>query len=312
MDDATAHLRRLADRLTAAYSARIPTRAALLAGSGARGDADFYSDLDLLFYGDEVPRQEQMDAVREALRGSELRPIATAEEGILEQFHFGGVACQVGYTSVAAIDEHLDTLLVRHEQVDTPLQKILSGLLEGLVVVDDGVLAGWRARVAEYPDGFRRAMVETHWRFFPSWWYEPRIANRDAVLWRTEKLLDDAFNLLGVLAALNRVYYSRFELKRFRDCAELDLAPPRLAERVESLVLGDYEAAVRELESLVSETQELVRRELPDVDVSLRRAPGAREQPWRAEPVSDTATGSDSDCVSDTVPDSVPDTVSED
>jgi predicted nucleotidyltransferase len=283
MDGATAHLRRLAERLVREYELRIPTRAALVAGSAARADADFYSDLDLLLYADELPSQERFDAVREALGGTELRPLGATDHEIAEQFTVDGVACQVVYTTVAAMDEYLDTLLVRHEQVDTPLQKILLGLVEGIVLRDDGVLAVWRARAADYPEGLRRAMVETHWRLFPSWWFEPRIAVRDAVLWRTEKLLDNAFDLLGVLAGLNRVYYSRFEVKRFRElCAKLELAPPRLAERIESLVLADYAAALRELEALVDETQEVVRRELPDADVTLRRPPGAREQPWSA------------------------------
>ncbi len=311
--DATAQLRRLAERLTAEYARRIPTRAALLAGSAARGDADFYSDLDLLFYADEVPPQEQMDEVRETLGGTELRPIADTEEGILEQFLLEGIACQVGYTSVASMNDYLDALLVRHEQVDSPLQKILTGLLEGVALLDDGVLGWWRTRAEDYPAGLQRAMIEAHWRFFPSWWFEPRIATRDAVLWRTEKLLDNAYDLLAVLAGLNRVYFSRFELKRFRDfCAKLELAPSHLAERVESLVLKNHFDAVRELESLVAETQALVRRELPHVDVSLKRQPGTREQPWRArEPDSDTDPDTDSDAVSGTVPGSVSDTVSE-
>jgi hypothetical protein len=156
-------------------------------------------------------------------------------------------------------------------------------------------------------------MIATHWRFFPSWWFEPRMAARDAVLWRTEKLLDNAYDLLAVLAGLNRVYFSRFELKRFRElCAKLAVAPPRLAERVESLVLKNHYDAVRELESLVTETQALVRRELPGIDVSLKRQPGTREQPWGVQrPDSDADSDTSSDTVSDTVPGSVSDTVSE-
>ena len=91
-----------------------------------------------------------------------------------------------------------------------------SGLLEGLPLYGDELIARWRARVAVYPDGLRRAAIEHHWRFFPLWFYDDAIALRDSELWRLDMLLEAAFNLLGVLAALNRVYYARFELKRLR------------------------------------------------------------------------------------------------
>ena len=48
-------------------------------------------------------------------------------------------------------------------------------------------------------------------------------------------LLEASFNLLGVLAALNRVYYARFELKRLRALvAKFEYAPPHLADRLEA------------------------------------------------------------------------------
>ena len=49
----------------------------------------------------------------------------------LVQFDVGGVAVQVGYTTVAELEEQLDQLLVRLEDVHGPMQKLLSGLVEG-------------------------------------------------------------------------------------------------------------------------------------------------------------------------------------
>ncbi len=124
---------------------------------------------------------------------------------------------------------------------------------------------------------------EHHWRFFPLWYYQDALAGRDAELWRLELLLEGAFNLLGVLAALNRVYYARFELKRLRALtAKLRVAPPRLAERLEALFTLAPSDAADELGRLVAETRALVLRELPAANVPLRRHPGERIQPWRA------------------------------
>ena len=278
MDAATEHVRSLARRVVAEALALGPLRGALLAGSGARGDADFYSDVDLLLYVDELPPEGRLEELRDAV-GGEL-PLQIAPW--LVQFYVDGVAVQVGYSTVARIEEELDTALVRLEEViGSPNQKMLSGFLEGIPLHGEELIAAWRERVGAYPDELRRASIEHHWRFFPLWFYAPAMAERDAELWRLDMLLDGAFNLLGVLAALNRVYYARFELKRLRAfAAKLTLAPPDLADRLEALFRLPPSEAAAELGRLVEETRDLVTSELPDVELVLRVPPGIEIQPW--------------------------------
>lgn len=278
MAEATDHVRALARRVVAAALELGPLRAALLAGSGARGDADFFSDVDLLLYVDELPPDDRLERLREAVEGT--NPVTIAPE--LVQFDVAGVPVQVSYRTLARIDEELDSALIRLEEVvDSPNQKMLSGLLEGLPLHGEDVIAVWRDRAAAYPEPLRRASIEHHWRFFPLWYFGEAMSRRDGELWRLDMLLEGAFNLLGVLAALNRVYYARFELKRFRALvAKLTLAPPQLADRLESLFRLPAAEAADELGRLVVETRELVRRELPDLELPLRRPPGERIRPW--------------------------------
>jgi hypothetical protein len=279
MDEATDHVRALARRVVAAALELGPLRAALLAGSGARGDADFFSDVDLLLYVDDLPSDDRLDRLCEAVGGTS--PVWIAEPRLI-QFSVGGVAVQVGYSTIAQIDEELETALVRLEEViGSPNQKMLSGLLEGLPLHGEEVIAAWRERAAVYPEPLRVASIEHHWRFFPLWYYGEAMSRRDSELWRIDMLLEGAFNVLGVLAALNRVYYARFELKRLRQLvAKFELAPPQLADRLESLFRKSAEAAADELGRLVVETRDLVLRELPELELPLRRQPGERIQPW--------------------------------
>lgn len=280
MDVATEHVRGLARRVAAAALELGPLRAALLAGSGARGDADFFSDVDLLLYVDELPPDDRLAVLQETLGGTNLVPIAPPH---LVQFEVDGVAVQVGFTTVARLEAELDGALERLEEViGSPNQKLLSGLLEGLPLHGEALLERWRQRVADYPEALRRASIEHHWCFFPLWFYGEAMVTRDAELWRLDMLLEGAFNLLGVLAALNRVYYARFELKRLRKLVEkLELAPPDLADRLEALFRVSPSEAADELGRLVAETRDLVTRELPDLELPLRREPGTRAQPWR-------------------------------
>jgi hypothetical protein len=280
MDGATEHVRALAGRVVEAALELGPLRAALLAGSGARGDADFFSDVDLLLYVDELPPDDRLELLREAVGGTNVVPIVPP---LLVQFEVGGVTVQVGYRTVEQIESELEGALVRLEEViDSPNQKMLSGMLEALPLYGEDLAAAWRSRVAAYPDALRVASIEHHWKFFPLWWYGEALATRDAELWRLDMLLEAAFNLLGVLAALNRVYFARFELKRLRALvAKFEHAPPDLAHRLEGLVRLPATEAAAELGRLVVETRDLVARELPDLDLPLRRPPGTQAEPWQ-------------------------------
>lgn len=284
MAEPTEQLRALARRITDAYLRQMTLSGAILAGSGARGDADRYSDLDLLLYAEEVPPAEAPAAARRELgAGRAVVLLAHGPNGFLDQFPLEGVQCQVGVIPLGDVEDELDGLLVDHEGLDTPVAKIATGLLEGIPLYGDELIARLRARVADYPRGLREAMVRHWWRFFPLWYHEPSLAVRDAPLWRQEELVNAAYALIGTLAGVNSLYFARFEFKRQRAFLEkLVLAPPRFAERLESLFALPPAEAVAELGALVLETQAIVQRELPGVDVSLRRPPGgAQVEAWR-------------------------------
>jgi Nucleotidyltransferase domain len=283
MDGATEHLRALARGIVAAALERVPARAALLVGSAARGDADHYSDLDLIVYVDALPPDRVLGGIRAAVGG--VNPIAKAatEHALGEEFELAGVRTEITFVTVARMEMRLDQLLDRLEEIDSPVQKAVLGVLEGLPLHGEELIEGWQSRLLAYPEPLRRAMVERYWRFFPLWYHAEATAARDAELWRLDMLLDAAFNLLGVLAGLNRLYFTRFELKRMRALiAQMEIAPPDLADRLESLFRLEPREAADELERLVEETRELVAGELPELELPLplRLPPKARRRPW--------------------------------
>lgn len=96
-----------------------------------------------------------------------------------------------------------------------------------------------------------------------------QIAARDARLFEVQSLLDGAFNVLGVLSGLNRIYFTNFQFKGIRQhVAAFEAAPSHLAERLESLFKLDPAAAAEELRHLVEETVSLVEERMPGVDTS--------------------------------------------
>jgi hypothetical protein len=280
----TDYLRGVARRVAGVVVDEVAPRAVLLVGSAATGEADLYSDLDLIVYCDDLPPVERIDGVLERIGASDRTPIyPRTEDDHGETFELDGIECQLGFTRVTATEGELERALGT-EELESPLQKIVQGVQEGLVLHGEELIASWRARVAEYPDALRRAMIVRHWRFFPLWFTARRLAVRDTYLWRQQVLVEAALDLVAVLGALNRLYVApRFELKRLRKLtSRMTIAPRDLADRLERLFELDEEAAAEELERLVGETQALVEAELPDLELPpLRRPLGSRHEEFR-------------------------------
>jgi predicted nucleotidyltransferase len=276
------YLRALARRVVDATIKLVPVRAALLAGSAARDNADSFSDLDLIFYVDQVPTNEALADIRTAVGGvNPLRRHEPTEYANGEEFQLEGVRTEVLFTTVERVERQLDQLLDQLEEINSPRQKFLSGIAEAMPLHGEELISGWQARLRDYPEPFRRAMIERHWDFFPLWYYGEAMAARDSELWRLDVLLEGAFNLLDVLAGLNRIYFARFELKRTHDLvAKMTVAPPALADRIEALLKLPPAEAAAEFGTLIEETRQLVRQELPELDLPLPFPPGTHQQPW--------------------------------
>jgi hypothetical protein len=95
-------------------------------------------------------------------------------------------------------------------------------------------------------------------------------------------LVDVSFNLLAVLAGLNRLYFSSFQFKRLhRFAGKMRLAPENLAERLDEAFALDPVAGGLAMERLAEETISLVEAHMPAVDTAAaRRQLGRRQLPW--------------------------------
>lgn len=281
MSGAAHRLKRLAERIVALELEHTAPAAALLTGSVSTGEADEYSDIDLIFYfTDAIPDDEMIEVVRLAAGGGEAIPIGPRTEGSYAiQFPVDGVQVQLAHETLASVEADIAQVVDEHE-VDTPSQKVLEGLHTGVPLHGAEAIERLRAR-AGYSEELQRAMIETFWRFSPLWYVADQLERRDAVVWRYEEMAQSAYNMLGVLAGLNRVWFTTFQLKRMRKLVDsFELAPPRLAERLEALFDPDAKKAVAELERLVGETRELVRERFADLELSLPRELGTRHAPF--------------------------------
>jgi hypothetical protein len=286
-------LRALAKRLTDSYIAHARPSAVLLVGSAATGDADLYSDLDMLAYYDQAPPQEAVAETPREFGAERYRGTPWSDKsgepdevGYGERYVLDGIECQVGHLSVGAFEREITRLVVDLE-LNEELFKIMSGLFEGLPLHGEDLIEALR-RKARYTEGLQRATIEKRWTFFPWWYFQERLRSRDATVWRYDVLVQSVYSVVGVLAALNRLHFSTFEFKRATTfLSRFEIAPSNLAERINTLFQSDERRSTAELERLVAETQRLVADNFPDIDLSLEWAgkptpPCERESPWRS------------------------------
>ena len=264
---------------------RLPTvRAAMITGSSAEGVSDHYSDLDMtVYYDDELPSEEALAAIREGHGATERAWLLgdRADGNFAEAYELDGVQAQIGHATVAAWENDIAEVLERWN-ADTPLHNAMSGTLECVAVHGEDLIDRWKARIRAYPDGLARAMVETRLQIFPVWYVQDALDGRDATLWHFQIRVETAYALLGILAGLNRLYFTTFQFRKMRRfVGEMRIKPDRFAERLEALFQQTPAAAAASLEGLVGDVLALVEREMPDVDIArMQRRVGGRRPRW--------------------------------
>jgi hypothetical protein len=277
------HLRALAERVVKPYLDHPDARAALLTGSTAEGDSDEWSDIDLSVYYERLPDAAFRREARRRNGDAPLRWTIGGEEqgGLAEAYLVDGIEIQIGQTTIELWERQLDEVLVRHE-TQTPLMKALDGTRIGIALYGADWIGRWKARVADYPDGLAEKLVRDNLGIFAAWGIREHLARRDAALWTRQLLLEAAQQLLGILAGVNRAYYTTFQFKRTRRfAAALVHAPANLAARLETLVVAPLGAGLDELPRLVAETLAIVEERMPSVDVSaLKMRLEWRQSPW--------------------------------
>ena len=253
---------------------------AVLGGSVAQGVADRWSDIDTIVYWDAIDR-DWLETPRAAADGERF---TWAEHypgnACLEQYRFGTVKADVAHVRLGWLDELIEGVL-SGESTDTTSLDVLRGVQEAIVLFGENRYEPIRQRLLEYPEALRRAMVEAHLTFTPSWIYDGMGRERGDLVVFYEYVLATMRNVVGVLAGLNRVFVAPEKLKRAGAVvSRMGLAPPDAAARLDALLDLPREQVKPELDDLVARTLDLVDEHLPEVDT------GRARETWsfRAEP----------------------------
>lgn len=261
----------LAREIAAVYTTRPGIEMIAIGGSVGHDIADAYSDMDMGVYW-RVIDVEWLKSV--PLRGENIERFTfhTHAENVLyvEQYFIGCAKVDIAHMTMDWWEQIASDVLDRYD-TDGLKQDVLDGFLNAIPLYGEPQYEQWRARVAAYPDGLVRKMVEQHAMFYPKWVLREQGLERGELFNFYDTLCGMIRNLFGTLAGLNRIYVVSEKLKHLEMLSDrMKIAPPNLRERVHT-ALTDREQAPEIMESLISDTLGLIETHLPDFDTSRKR-----------------------------------------
>lgn len=262
--------RAIAQRVADAHEPLLPGAiTAMVFGSTGDGHADTRSDIDMSVIFEQLPDESELAAACRSAGGGAWtwQSGNLHEEGLAVSFRLDGVEVQVVYTDPRILQADLDELLVEHKP-DTLNHKIGEGLLKAQPLIAPERVETWRAKAAAFPPALGDAMMRHYMAEPTPWRWFGLLLHRDAQLWSRQLLVEAVYRLFGVLAGLNRCYFTTYQFKRVRRFAtQLAIAPPDLVERTEALLVAPLPEAFGELYALDGEVLALLAAHAPQIDL---------------------------------------------
>jgi hypothetical protein len=259
----------LARELAPFYSVHDSVKMVVLGGSPSKGLADRYSDLDVVVYWDRLDRDwigagplNGLLCERRAFSESPGTDIC------LESWFFGTLKADFGHVTLEAWEEMAGEVTEKLS-TDGGLQKSIQGFLDSIVLYGHDLAEEWKRRLSVYPEGLARKMVESNLRLYVRGCLLNQGWNRGERLFFYDGLCTMFKRILGILAGVNRVYFT-FDEPRWveQELHWMPLAPADLWTRMKRALEAGGEEADRILEELIGETVELVREHVPEADTT--------------------------------------------
>jgi hypothetical protein len=273
----------VAGRLADAYASDPAVVGVLCGGSTGRGDADRWSDLELIVLWSAGPSDEQRRRVPDAVSAHAMRQFAyepaefaSADDFWIEGDAGTGLLIEVGHMSNADATAALDRLLV-DAIPDRYLLTVAAAYAQGVPLYGD--LEPWRDRVETYPSALVAAVIRKHGQIDNFWRWRAHVERDNPHALRTH-FAATAGAITHIACALSGRFWPGPKWPA-QTLAGLQVAPVDLAERLTAVDRMPATDAAAALTDLVEESYDLVEVRRPDVDVDrLRRIFRFARSPW--------------------------------
>ncbi|MCC2250460.1 DUF4037 domain-containing protein [Virgibacillus sp. AGTR] len=251
------------------YRENEKVEAIILAGSVSKNLQDEYSDIELHILWSNSPTDEDRQYPIEEVKGTILSYHPYEEEEWSEAYmNQDGIKFEISSFLSTTVDRFIFDVIDRCE-TDFNKQCILASIDDGISLFGEEIVNGLKNRIAKYPLGLTKQMITENL------WLSNRWSNRNALLKRQDWLmLYDVLcgvqkKLFGVLFGLNHMYVNHPAYKWMRfNIERMQIKPENLYDRMTSIMIGDPQNAVQELELLIEEVIVLVEKHNPKLNIS--------------------------------------------
>ncbi|MDX1616923.1 MAG: hypothetical protein R3300_21625 [Candidatus Promineifilaceae bacterium] len=284
---------RAAERLAAGYAEDKSVAAIMIVSSTARGHADRFSDLDMVFFWRKPPREARRRQLldRSAADLVRLYPYdphwhCCNDSAFLGRRHpdeaFSGLKLDLTHFTVGSVESLIQALTHEMTTVE-PAHNLGALLANGQPLSGHNLINQLRGRL-NYSEALATAMVMKHGQIDFFWRWRSALARNNNMMLVQANFVDFAQKLLRTLLALNRVFFFGFGwLDLVLD--RLQLAPAEFERRYRELWHMEPAATATELAALIEETYDLVEVHLPQADVErLRRLFRFKRVFWEEAP----------------------------
>lgn len=243
-------------------------RAIMVTGSVADGHTDDASDIDIILFLEQAVSEEVFQAACDsAIQSGGGVHFGTAKDGFAVYEYIDGIRVDLGFNFIAETEE-IVTGITERAETDLVHQLVVTGIQKAVVLHGEALIAGWRARLAQYPPALGEAMIKTYLRFHSRWIMQRMGVERDETMWMNEVFLDAAKNLVAALCAVNGLYHPGKWKGVGHTIDKMQHKPDRLLARLEGMFTAPLAQAVIDLDALILEVIALVETRLPQVDIS--------------------------------------------
>jgi len=267
----------LAGSLATWYARNADVAGVLVGGSTARGQADRFSDLELMVLWSTPPtdgaRGEAIDAAWGDLH--QLYPYDEAS-AVWEDVYFmgrdtadraqSGCLVEVSHYLVATLSALINRVIDQAD-ADETLLNLMAGLADGDILAGESVIRPLQDRVAPYPDALQQAVVRRYGYIDHFWRWEMYVARGNNVPEVYGLFTTIVHHMVHLILAVNRRYFGGWKwlASMMEQCP---LAPDRTMQRIQTIYQIPPCDGAPLLAQLVDDTFDLVERHVVGVDIA--------------------------------------------
>ncbi|WP_413303416.1 DUF4037 domain-containing protein [Bacillus sp. 1P10SD] len=239
----------------------------MMAGSVSRNLSDEFSDIEIYVLWEDGPTDAERKQTISQLDGKILSFFDFEDEEWSEAYSVNGIKIEVSNFLYETIKRFIGDVTVSME-TEIEKQLIVSSIQDGIPLFGLEKVIDLKKRVQTYPNELQVKMVECQ-LFFSSRW-----TARDAFIHRGDffiyqKVASDSIEkILLILHGLNGRYVVHPAFKWLTyTIDQLERKPADLEKRIFNIINNQTEQSVRDLETLLEETVDLIVAHLPTVEV---------------------------------------------